>query len=140
MRSTQLVPQCVPGYAVAFTLVLSASGCTGAPAEAGPDLREGDRVRFVAPGYSAQARIGVIGMAGTCLTVMVPDQLPSPRRFDVVPVDSLTALEVSRRPGDQGDPDASRGAPAPDATADEEWIPVPVAGIKRRYGSCTPVM
>ncbi|HYW10532.1 MAG TPA: hypothetical protein VE871_01215 [Longimicrobium sp.] len=131
LRSPSWAPRAAP-----LALLLAAGRCTGAYAEAESELREGDRVRFTAPGYSAQTGTGVIGLAGDCVAVMVPDQLPNPRRFDVVPVDSLTALEVSRRPGE--DPsDASAGPQAmPGAAGEDRWIPVSVAGVKRRYGSC----
>lgn len=131
-RSPSWVPRGAP-----LALLLAAGRCTGAYAEPEPELREGDRVRFTAPGYSAQARIGVIGLAGDCVAVMVPDQLPNPRRFDVVPVDSLTALEVSRRPGeDPTDPSAGPQTTQAGVAGEERWSPLSMAGVKRRYGSC----
>lgn len=64
--------------------------------------------------------MGTIGRAGDCISVMVPDQMPNPRRFEVVPVDSLTELQVQRPAGEDG------------------WVSVSVAAVKERYGSCTP--
>jgi len=131
LRSPSWAPRVAP-----LALLLAAARCTGAYADAEPELREGDRVRFTAPGYGAQTRTGVIGLAGDCVAVMVPDQLPNPRRFDVVPVDSLTALEVSRPGKDPSDPSAGPQTTQPGAAGEERWIPVSVAGVKRRYGSC----
>lgn len=104
-------------------LFFAAAACAGGPGPGESELREGDRVRFLAPGFSAEPRIGAIGRAGDCISVMVPDQMPNPRRFEVVPVDSLTELEVKR--------------PA-DAPGEEGWVPVSVAAVRKRYGSCRP--
>jgi hypothetical protein len=118
--------------------LLASTACTGAAAHAEPDLREGDRVRFLAPGYSAEVRIGEVGRAGNCVSVMVPDQLPNPRRFEVVPVDSLATLEVNRPSGGQpADTTVGQRTRAVASTREEHWVRVSVAAAKQRYGSCT---
>jgi len=106
-----------------LVLFFTAAACAGGPGQGESQLREGDRVRFLAPGFGAEPRIGAIGRAGDCISVMVPDQMPYPRRFVVVPVDSLTELHVQR----------PAGAPGEDG-----WVPVSVAAVRKRYGSCTP--
>lgn len=121
----------------ALAILVAAGACGGVTPRAEPDLREGDRVRFVAPGFSRQARMGMVGRAGKCISVMVPDQLPAPRRFDVVPVDSLTELQVNRTPGEQA-PDPPRVHAALGAAREERWVPVSVAAVKKRYGACRP--
>ncbi len=106
-----------------LVLLFAAAACTGGPGQGESELREGDFVRFLAPGFGAELRMGAIGRAGDCISVMVPDQMPNPRRFEVVPVDSLTELHVQRPAG---------------APGEEGWVPVSVAAVKKRYGSCTP--
>lgn len=141
MRRTLLprrLPRCPFAAPLAFAVV-AAGACGRAPSAGEAELREGDRVRFVAPGYSARTLIGMIGRAGQCISVMVPDQLPVPRRFDVVPVDSLTVLEVDRSDGGQA-PDLPRllQRAVPGTPGGRGWIPVSVAAVKRRYGACRP--
>jgi hypothetical protein len=128
---------CRCASAVPFTFLLASTACTGAAAHAEPELREGDRVRFLAPGYSAQVRVGEVGRAGNCVSILVPDQLPNPRRFDVVPVDSLSTLEVNRPVGGQpADTTMEARTRAAGATGEERWVSVSVAAVKQRYGSC----
>ena len=106
-----------------LVLFVTAAACTGGPGRGEFELREGDQVRFLAPGFGAEPRAGTVGRAGECISIMVPDQVPNPRRLEVVPVDSLTALHVQRPAGPRGE---------------GGWVSVSVAAVKKRYGSCTP--
>jgi hypothetical protein len=105
-------------------------------AEAAPDaavLHDGARVQVVTARAAGTWTSGVVGSAGPCLTVMVPDTWSAPRRFEVVPVDSLTAVRVSSV---YDGIDRHFDFDAAADTADERWISLPIDRVRRRHGDC----
>jgi hypothetical protein len=105
-------------------------------AEAAPDasvLHDGARVQVTTARAAGTWTSGVVGSAGPCLAVMVPDTWSDPRRFEVLPVDSLAAVRVSSvYDGVDRHFDFDVAAD----TADEEWISLPVERVRQRHGGC----
>lgn len=118
----------VPALAAA---ILAGPGACGPVAHAEAELTSGARVRFQAPDYARGWMVGMVGEAGHCTTVMVPDSWDVPRRFDVIPVDSITRLQVSAR----GEASAAAAA---NIDADR-WKEVSIEPLHARYGGCSPM-
>lgn len=112
---------------VAAAVMATFGGCG---AEADAELASGARVRFQAPGYGQGWLVGVVGEAGDCTSIMVPDPGDAPRRFAVVPVDSVTRLQVSVR-------DHAQAAAATIGAG--EWREVEIRSVHGRYGGCSPM-
>lgn len=138
----------VRGTIARLTLLLAGAFACGpsgmdenaaASRDAQGELAQGARVRFLAPSYSRRWQSGMIGMAGKCTAVMVPNSWSAPTRFDVVRVDDLQGLRLSTlfdgRPGRDGLP-RIYGTAAD--TAGEGWRDLPLERLRARYGGCDP--
>lgn len=125
--------------AAAVPLFLAA-GCARPVAVEEPLLLEGARVRLRAPRVESPWRTALVGRAGPCVALMVPDSWSSPRRFEVVLVDSVAALRRSTRydgrPGPEGTP---RTYDMPSDTSGEQWTDLSMDRVLRRHGGCDPM-
>lgn len=116
---------------IAAAMVAGSAACgQGDDAGAMSELAAGAQVRFQAPGYRSGWQTGMVGDAAGCTAIMVPDSPDSPSRFDVVPVDSVTRLQVRA-------PDGGR-AQAAATTRGGRWKDVGIRAVHERYGGCSP--
>jgi hypothetical protein len=122
---------------IAALAVLLIAGCGPSADGEGPLLHEGARVRFQAARGGDGWTTAMVGRAGNCMALMVPDSWSEPRRFQVVLVDSVAALERSTRY--DGVDETRRATAWPPDTAGEGWTALPMDRIRRLHGGCDPV-
>lgn len=116
---------------------LIACGCGPTDADSEAELPQDARVQVMA--NNREWRSGVMGAAGDCTAVMIPDSWSMPRRFNVVLIDSVTGIRISSRydgrPGPDGKP---RTFEIPGDTTGETWRDLPLDPLRSRYGGCVP--
>ncbi len=117
--------------------VLLIAGCGPSADGEGPLLHEGARVRFQAARGGGGWTAAMVGRAGPCLALMVPDSWSEPRRFDVVLVDSVAGLRRSSRY--DGADTTRRVAAWPPDTTGETWTGLPLDRVRRLHGGCDPM-
>jgi hypothetical protein len=76
-----------------------------------------------------------MGEVGSCTAVMIPDSWDAPQQFEIVRIDSITAIRV-RSPRPKGE--APRGNDSSAASSASRWDEVPMRAVRARYGGCEP--
>jgi hypothetical protein len=113
-------------------LLIATAACAreAEPAELNADAR----VRIVSERLGPGWHDGMVGAAGSCVVVMVPQPLPGPVRLRPIRLDDISQLQVSRRYDGTGSP-PRLWTPGADTTG-EGWRPIAIQALRARYSGC----